>query len=120
MNIEPSNVAVLSKIINDFPAKKRVDICRCSATFPSTMKCETLNGILTFILGVLVVLAVISAVRLVMMHHELRSLQTEATRANFLMMQAQAVVNDAQLYYQKNPDPKLAQILQSVSKPANH
>ena len=97
-----------------------MDIRRYSAKFPSTMKSETLNVALTFILGVLVVLGVICAVRMVMIHHEIRTLQKEASRYNFMIAQARAVYSDAQLYYQKYPDPKLAQILQSVTKPASH
>lgn len=96
-----------------------MDIRRCSATFPFTMKSESLNGILTFILGVLVVLGVIFAVRMIMITHELRSLQKEATRYNAIMVQTQAVFNDAQLYYQKYQDPALAQILRVAAKPAN-
>jgi hypothetical protein len=110
----------LSGKINRFRAKKRVDIRRYSAKFPSTMKSDSLNGTLTFILGVLVVLGVICAVRMVMITHELRQLQKEATRDNFLMAQMRGVLNDTQLYYQKYQDPKLAQILQSVSRPAHH
>lgn len=84
------------------------------------MKSDSLNGILTFILGVLVVLGVICAVRMVMITHELRTLQKEATRANLLIMQARAVLNDSELYYQKYQDPKLAQILQPVTRQASH
>lgn len=97
-----------------------MDIRRYSAKFPSAMKYETLNGVLTFILGVLVVLGVICAVRMVMIHHEVRTLQKEATQSNFYIMQTRAVLNDSQLYYQKYQDPKLAQILESVSRSSSH
>jgi hypothetical protein len=85
------------------------------------MKSDTLNGILTFVLGVLVVLGVICAVRMVLLTHELRYLQRQATTYNSIMVQTEAMYNDAQAYYQKNQDPALARILQTAqAKPANH
>jgi hypothetical protein len=97
---------------------KKVDKCRRSAKFPPTMKLETLNGILTFVLGMLVVAGVILAVRMVMLHHDLRSLQREATRDQSLLVQTEQMYGDAAAFNQKNPSPELAHILQIVVRPA--
>jgi hypothetical protein len=92
-----------------------------SAKFPATMKSETLNGILTFVLGVLVVAGVILAVRMVMLHRDLRTLQRDAARDQAIIMRTQQFFNDAAAYNQKNPSPELARILQILAqpKPAN-
>lgn len=97
-----------------------MDIRRCFATFSSTMKCETLNGILTFVLGALVVVGVILALQFVFTMHESRTLQSTVLIDNTRMLQTQGVINEAQAYYQKYPDPELAQILRSLPKPATH
>jgi hypothetical protein len=86
------------------------------------MKFETLNGILTFVLGVLIILSVCLAVRMVMLHHDLRMLQKQATQDQAIMMQTEQVFNDAAVYNQKNPSPDLTRIIQSMSpkRNANH
>lgn len=85
------------------------------------MKCETLNAVLTFVLGVLVVAGVILAVRMAMLTHELRSWQKQAAIAQAIIAQTQAVYNDAAAYNQKYNSPDLTRILQmaaSQPKPA--
>jgi len=83
------------------------------------MKCETFNGILTFVLGVLVVLAVILAMRLALLTHETRTLQRQAQIAQAIIVQTQSVYNDAMAYNQKYYDPTLARILQgAMGRPA--
>jgi hypothetical protein len=90
-----------------------------SDTFPLTMKCETSNGILTFVLGVLVVFAVVFAVRMAFITRELRAWQRQAVIAQAVMTQTQGLYNDAVAYNQKNYDPALARILQGAqARPA--
>ena len=84
------------------------------------MKNDTLNGILTFVLGVLVVLGVVFALRVVNVTHEMRQLSTAATQANASVMRAQGLLNETVAYNKKYPDPQLNTILQSLqTKPAN-
>ena len=97
-----------------------MDNRRLLATFPHTMKCETLNGILTFVLGVLVVLGVYFALRVTTLTHETRALQNQALRDNTILMQSQQLYNDVQVYNQKYQRPELTYILQSVQAKATH
>lgn len=83
------------------------------------MKFDTLNGIMTFVLGVLVVLAVYFALKVAFITHESRSLQHEAIFYQTFIVQTEQAFNDAQVYNQKYQDPVLAQILRSATKPAN-
>jgi len=82
------------------------------------MKFETLNGVLTFVLGVLVVLGVIMAVRIISLTHEYRTLQKQAVIYQTVIAQTQGAYNDAVVYNQRYQDPVLAQILRSATKPA--
>jgi hypothetical protein len=85
------------------------------------MKSDTLNGILTFVLGVLVVLGVIFAVRLILITHDARLLQRQAMLDNLRLTQAQGMLNDALAYNQKYQSPELSRILQSIQpRAANH
>lgn len=96
-----------------------MDNSRQFAKFQPTMKSETLNGILTFVLGVLVVLGVICVLRVVNITREIRFLQSTEVRDRTLMVRAQALYADAATYNKQYRDPELAQILQSVvAKPA--
>ena len=98
-----------------------MDNPRHLATFPRTMKSESLNGILTYVLGVLVVLAVFFALKVVFITRESRALSSQALMANARMAQTQGVFNDAQVYNQKYQDPALTQILRNAStKPVSH
>lgn len=97
--------------------KKQVDICRVFAKFPATMKSDTLNAVLTFILGVLVVAGVVLALRLVFVTKQTRQLGQTATYSKFKIAQAEGVFREAAAYGQKNPSPELNRILQMVEKP---
>ena len=104
-----------------FSRKKRVDNRCRSATLRDTMKCETLNSILSVILGVLVVLGVYFALKLAFITRDSRTLQKMATRDGALIGQTQSLYNDVQAYNQKYPSTELTHILQSLqTKPLNH
>jgi hypothetical protein len=81
------------------------------------MKCETTNGILTFLLGVLILLDVLFALRTINSTREFRSLEIQASQAQAALLQIQqveAIGNDAMAYNQKNPSPELTRILQEA------
>ena len=78
------------------------------------MKCETTNSVLTYVLGVLALLGVIFALQTIFRTRELRSLQLQATFDNTKLMQVQALANEAYAYNQKNPNPELTRIIQSI------
>jgi hypothetical protein len=81
------------------------------------MKCETTNGILTFMLGVLILLDVWFAMRTINETRAFRSLEIQATQAQAALVQIQQVEsigNDAVAYNQKNPSPELTRILQAA------
>jgi hypothetical protein len=119
-NIEPSNVATGGLKINLFCAKKQVDNCGLFVKVPPTMRNDTLNGILTFVLGVLVVLGVIFALRVVNIMHETRVLGSAAVQANGNMARAQGLLNEAVAYNKKYPNPQLTSILESLqTRPVN-
>jgi hypothetical protein len=82
------------------------------------MKSETLNGILTFILGVLVVAGVLFALRLVVITKETRQLQRTALVYNAVMVRAQSLYADSKSYNQAHPTVELTKILQSVETKA--
>ena len=86
------------------------------------MKCETTNTILTFVLGVLILLDVIFALRTVNSTREFRSLEIQANQAQAALVQIQqvgSIANEAMAYNQKNPNPELTRILQAAQvKPA--
>ncbi len=81
------------------------------------MKSETLNGILTFVLGVLVVLGVILAMRMALLTHEYRTLKNQASLCQEVLVQTQAIYNDSAAYNQRYNSPELTQILQIISQP---
>ena len=81
------------------------------------MKCEMLNGILTFVLGVLIVAGVILAVRMAILTHEYRTWQKQAAICQAVIVQTQSVYNDAVAYNETYKDPRLAQILSMMAKP---
>lgn len=112
--IEPSNVAAGGRKINFFQVKKQVDNRRLFAKFPPTMKSDTLNGVLTFVLLVLVLAGVILALNVTFQTRTLRAMQQRALVSKFNLERVQAVFNDTKAYYQKKPTPELARILQSV------
>ena len=78
------------------------------------MKCETTNTVLTFILGALVLLGVIFAVKTINQTRELRSLASRATE----LIREQAFLNDCFDYSKTHPD--INRILQPAPKSAVH
>lgn len=83
------------------------------------MKNESLNGILTVLLGAMVVLGVYFALKVVFITHESHQLQAQASQANIAILRTQAIFNEAQAYNQKHPDAELSRILQTLqAKPA--
>ena len=97
-----------------------MDIRQFFAKFPPTMKNDTLNGILTFVLIVLVVAGVVCALRVFNVTHESRVLGSMATRARTNLAVAQALLNEAATYNKEYPTPEMNNILQSVqARPVN-
>jgi hypothetical protein len=82
--------------------------------FPHFMKSETMNSVMTFVLGAFVVLGVIFALQTIIRTRELRSLQIQATNINANYMRLQALANDVNAYNQKTPSPELTRILQAT------
>jgi hypothetical protein len=82
------------------------------------MKCETTNTVLTFILGALVLLGVIFALKAINQTRELRLLASQAMIANTGLIREQAFFNDCLDYSKTHPD--INRILQPVTKPAVH
>ena len=86
------------------------------------MKCEMTSSILTFVLGVLILLGVWFAVRTINETREFRSLEIQASQDQAFLVQLQqirSIGNDAMAYNQKNPNPELTRILQAVqARPA--
>ncbi|HEY1660943.1 MAG TPA: hypothetical protein VGI03_00860 [Verrucomicrobiae bacterium] len=76
------------------------------------MKCEITNGILTFVLGVLVVLGVIFALQTINRSREDNSLQVQALQVNQTYLRLQGLANEVAAYNQKYPNPALTRILQ--------
>ena len=78
------------------------------------MKCETMNSVLTFVLGAFVVLGVIFALQTIFRTREFRTLQIQATMDNANLMRLQALANDVFAYNQKAQSPELTRILQAA------
>ena len=78
------------------------------------MKCETMNSVLTFVLGAFVVLGVFFAFRTIVRTREIRSLQIQAANINANYMRLQALVGDVNAYNQKTPSAELTHILQAT------
>lgn len=82
------------------------------------MRSETLNGILTFTLGVLIVFGVVLALRLVSLTKETRQLEAKEITAQTIMVRAQSLYADAKTYNDQHRSPELTRILQSVQAKA--
>ena len=88
------------------------------------MKTETINTILTFVLGALALLGVIFALRTINHTRELTSLQIQVGNINANYLRLQALTSEVVAYNQKYPSPELTRILQppaasaAQSKPA--
>ena len=78
------------------------------------MKCETMNSVLTFVLGAFVVLGVIFALQTIFRTREIRSLQIQAANINANYMRLQALASDVSAYNQKAPTAELTHILQAT------
>ena len=78
------------------------------------MKCETMNSVLTFVLGAFVVLGVIFALQTIFRTREIRSLQIQNANINANYMRLQALANDVNAYNQKNPNADLSSILKTT------
>ncbi|HEX7618242.1 MAG TPA: hypothetical protein VF480_05930 [Verrucomicrobiae bacterium] len=78
------------------------------------MKCETMNSVLTFVLGAFVVLGVILSLQTIFRTREIRSLQIQMTNINANYMRLQALANDVNAYYQKTPSSELKRILDAA------
>jgi large-conductance mechanosensitive channel len=78
------------------------------------MKCETMNSVLTFVLGAFVVFGVILALQTINRTREIRSLQIQAANINANYMRLQALASDVNAYNQKTPSAELAHILQAA------
>jgi hypothetical protein len=83
------------------------------------MKNESLNGILTFVLGVLVVLGVIFALRVFFTTRDLRALQGQVVIANTKIAQARQLLAATATYNQTAKSPELQRILQSLQTPSH-
>ena len=83
------------------------------------MKNESLNGVLTFVLGVLVVLGVVFALRVYFAERDTRALQSQVLFVNTRITQARALVAATAAYNQKAQSPELTRILQSL-QPSSH
>ncbi len=83
------------------------------------MKNDTLNGVLTFVLGVFVVLGVYFALRVVFLSHDSRMLQSQMLFAGTQLKQASALAADTAAYNQKYPSPELTRLLQSLQPPSS-
>ena len=78
------------------------------------MKCETMNSVLTFVLGAFVVLGVIFALQTIFRTREIRSLQVQAANINANYMRLQALAGEINTYNQKTPSAELTRILQAT------
>jgi hypothetical protein len=84
------------------------------------MKCEKTNAVLTFALGVLILLDVLFALRTINYTREFRSLQIQAIQDQATITQIQqieSIARDVAAYNQKNPTPELTRILQAAQNP---
>lgn len=83
------------------------------------MKCDTTNCILTFVLGVLVVLGVVFALKTINHTREVRLLQAQVANAQRSVNILNLLLNDAALYGKTHPD--INPIIQPFeTKPAAH
>ncbi len=83
------------------------------------MKCETMNSILTFVLGVLLVLGVVFALKTINHTREVRLLQSQVVNAQRGVNILNMLLNDAAQYGKTHPD--INPIIQPFeTKPAAH
>jgi hypothetical protein len=83
------------------------------------MKSETFNSILTYVLGALVVLGVVFALRTIFHTRELRALQAQMLNCQVNINRLNLTLNEAVQYGKTHPD--IEHILQPFEpKPAAH
>ena len=117
---EGENTSRPSRKINFFRCENTLDIdSRFVKLAGLVMKNETTNTVLTFILGALVLLGVIFALKTINQTRELRSLTSQAMAANTGLIREQAFFNDCLEYSKTHPD--INRILQPIeTKSAIH
>lgn len=91
-----------------------MDNLRVCDKFPPTMKSDTLNAVLTCVLGMLVVAGVILALNVTFVTHDTRNLQQMEFLAKVNIARAQGLFAAAQEYNQKYPSTELTRILQAA------
>jgi hypothetical protein len=103
-------------------AKKAWTSAANPINFEHLMKCDTMNSVLTFVLGAFVVLGVIFALRAISGQRDFRMLQYQASQSQaglIQLQQLQALVNDIKEYDKLHPSPELTHILDGLqTKPA--
>ena len=86
------------------------------------MKSETMNLVLTFVLGVFIVLDAIFAMRAISGQREFRELQLGAAQSQAglnQILQLQSLVNDTREYGKSHPSPDITRMLDALQgKPA--
>ena len=86
------------------------------------MKSETMNSVLTFVLGVFIVLGVLFAVRAISGQREFRELQFNAAQSQAglnQLNQIYSLVYDTREYGKLHPSPDITRMLDALqSKPA--
>lgn len=81
------------------------------------MKSETLNSVLTFVLGALILLDVIFAVQTINRSRHFRMLQVTAMQDQAMLAQIQqleSMARDVMEYNKSHPTPELTRILQAA------
>jgi hypothetical protein len=78
------------------------------------MKCETINSVLTFVLGAFVVLGVIFSLQTIFRTREIRALQIQMTNINANYLRLQTLANEVSAYNQKAQNADLTRILQAA------
>ncbi|HEX5398197.1 MAG TPA: hypothetical protein VFY06_04040 [Verrucomicrobiae bacterium] len=83
------------------------------------MKRDTTNSVLTFVLGLFVVLGVIFALQTIFRTRQIRQLQMQVNSINTTYMRLQALAGDVNAYNQKVQSPELKSILQPDQQPSH-
>ncbi len=82
------------------------------------MKCDTINTVLTYVLGALALLGVVFALQTIFRVRELRSLQVQAAVDNANIVRLQQLASEAFTYNQSHPSSELTRIFQTTQAPA--
>ena len=83
------------------------------------MKNDNVTTALNLVLAVLAIAGVFFAMQTIFRTRTLRALQIQAAQANAYRMAVEALAQDAFAYSQKNPNPEIQRILQTIqAKPA--